>query len=49
MAQRNVKFVATKIVSKPVTVEFKTKSGETVSFKAVRTFELKEVSRSKRK
>jgi hypothetical protein len=43
MAQRNVKFVATKTVRKPATVKFKTKSGETVSFRAVKTFERKEV------
>jgi hypothetical protein len=43
MAQRNVKFVATKTVHKPATVKFKTKSGETVSFRAVKTFERKEV------
>jgi hypothetical protein len=42
MAQRNVKFVATKTVRKPATVKFKTKSGETVSFRAVKTFERKE-------
>jgi hypothetical protein len=42
MAQRNVKFVATKVEHKPATVKFKTKSGETVSFRAVKTFERKE-------
>jgi hypothetical protein len=49
MAQRNVEFVATKIEHKPATVTFKTKSGETVSFKAVKTFERKEVVRSRSK
>jgi hypothetical protein len=34
MARKNVKFVATKTV--PATVRFKTKSGQTVSFKAVK-------------
>ena len=42
MAQ-NVKFVATKTVKKPATVKFKTKSGKTVSFRAVKTFEEKEL------
>jgi len=45
MAQRNVKFVATRTVRKPARVKFKTKSGETVSFRAVKTFERKEVVR----
>jgi len=49
MAQRNVKFVATEIVSKPATVKFKTKSGETVSFRAVKTFERKKVVRFRTK
>jgi len=43
MAKRNVRFVATKTVKKPTTVEFRTKSGETVSFRALKTFERKEV------
>jgi hypothetical protein len=43
MAKRNVRFVATKTVKKPATVKFKTKSGETVSFRALKTFERKEV------
>ena len=43
MAQKNVKFVARKIGRKPTTVKFKTKSGKTVSFRAVKTFERKEV------
>jgi uncharacterized protein YxeA len=45
MAQRNVKFIATRTVRKPATVKFKTKSGEVVSFRAVKTFEQKEVVR----
>jgi len=45
MAQRNVKFVATKTIRKPTTVKFRTKSGETVSFRAVKTFERREVVR----
>ncbi len=50
MAQRNVKFVATKTVRKPATVKFKTKLGETVSFRAVKTFERKVVRfRAKKK
>jgi len=42
MAQTNVRFVATKTVKKPAKVKFKTKSGKTVSFRAVKTFERKE-------
>ena len=49
MAQRNVRFVATKTVRKPATVKFKTKSGETVSFRAVKTFERKKVVRFRTK
>jgi hypothetical protein len=41
--------VATKVVAKPTTIEFTTKSGETVSFKAIRTFEQKEVARARTK
>jgi hypothetical protein len=37
MASKNVRFVATRTVAKPVRVKFKTKSGDTVSFKAVQT------------
>jgi hypothetical protein len=37
VAKKNVRFVATKTVAKPATVRFKTKSGQTVSFKAVKT------------
>jgi hypothetical protein len=43
MAQKNVRFVATRTVRRPATVKFKTKSGKTVSFRAVKTFERKEV------
>jgi hypothetical protein len=49
MAQGNIKFVATEIVTKPAIVKFKTKSGETVSFKAVKTFERKKVERFRAK
>ncbi len=42
MAKRNVRFTAVKTVTKPATVRFKTKSGETVSFKALKTFRKKE-------
>ena len=49
MAQTNVKFVATKTVKKPTIVKFKTKSGETVSFRAVKTSERKEVVRFRAK
>jgi hypothetical protein len=39
MPQKTVKFAAKKVVRKPVRVKFRTKSGQTVSFKAVRTIE----------
>ncbi len=45
MATEIVRFVATKTVAKPATVEFKTKSGKTVSFKALKTFKKKEIVR----
>jgi len=35
--KKNVKFRAFKVVAKPTTVRFKTKSGQTVSFKAIKT------------
>jgi hypothetical protein len=43
MAKRNVRFTAIETVKKPATVKFKTKSGETVSFRAVKTFKKEEV------
>jgi hypothetical protein len=50
MAQTNVKFVAIKTVKKPTIIKFKTKSGETVSFRAVKTSERKVVRfRAKKK
>lgn len=39
MTHKNVEFAATKTVARPATVKFKTKSGKTVEFRAVRTFE----------
>ena len=36
MARENVRFNPVKIVRKPTRVKFKTKSGKTVSFKAVK-------------
>jgi arginyl-tRNA synthetase len=41
MAQKNVRFIAVKTVTKPATVKFKTRSGKTVSFKALRTVKMK--------
>jgi hypothetical protein len=41
MAQKNVRFIAIKTVTKRATVKFKTKSGKTVSFKALRTVKQK--------
>ena len=49
MPKRNVKFVAVETVKKPATIKFKTKSGETVSFKAIRTFPKKRVVRFRAK
>ena len=37
MPKENARFVAVKTVKKPTRVKFKTKSGQTVSFKAYRT------------
>ena len=45
MAKKNVRFVATKTVAKPATVKFKTKSGQTVSFKALKTVKQRQVVR----
>jgi len=49
MASKNVRFVATKIVKKPARIKFKTKSGKTVSFRAVKTVERKRVARFRAK
>jgi len=48
---KNVRFPATKTVTKPIKVRFKTKSGKTVSFKALKTVKQKQVVhfRAKRK
>lgn len=43
MAKKNMRFVATKTVTKPTTVKFKTKSGKTVSFRALKTYKEKEL------
>jgi hypothetical protein len=45
MAKKNVRFVASKTVAKPARVRFKTKSGKTVSFKAVKTVRERQVVR----
>jgi hypothetical protein len=41
MARQNIAFVATKTVKQPTTVKFKTKTGKTVAFKAVKIAEKK--------
>lgn len=46
MATQNFKFTAIKTIKKPVRVKFKTKSGKTVSFKAVKTIEKKSLRTS---
>jgi len=43
MARQKVSFVATRTVKRPATVQFKTKTGKTVSFKAFKTAEKKVV------
>jgi len=43
MARQNVSFVVVKTVKKPARVKFKTKSGETVFFKALKTVRKKKV------
>jgi hypothetical protein len=42
MAKKNVKFVAVK-TTKPARLKFRTKSGEVVSFKALKTVKQKQV------
>jgi hypothetical protein len=49
MAREKVRFVAFRTVTKPARVTFKTKSGETVSFKAVKTVRKKEPVRFRSK
>jgi hypothetical protein len=49
MPKEVVQFVATETEKKPATVRFKTKSGKTVSFKAMRTTEKKKVVRFRAK
>jgi len=52
MAGQKVSFVTTKTVKKPATVQFKTKTGKTVYFKAFKTAEKKvpvRFSRAKKK
>jgi hypothetical protein len=46
MPNGQVKPADTRILRKPTTVKFKTKSGKTVSFRAVRTFEQGNASNS---
>jgi len=45
MARESVRFIAVKTVKKPVRVKFKTKSGKTVSFKALKTLKKRQVAR----
>jgi hypothetical protein len=49
MARQNVQFVAVKTARKPVRLKFKSKSGETVSFKALQTVENRKVVRFRSK
>jgi hypothetical protein len=41
MAKNKVRFTVVETVARPATVRFKTKSGGTVSFKALKTFRKK--------
>jgi hypothetical protein len=43
MAKKNVRFVPTKTVAIPATIGFMTKSGQTVSFKVVKTVKERKV------
>ncbi len=45
MGKKYVRFLAIKTVKKPTRVSFKTKSGKTVSFKALKTVRQREVVR----
>jgi len=49
MAKGNVRFIAVRTEKKPTRVRFKTKSGETVSFKALKTTKKREVVRFRAK
>jgi hypothetical protein len=43
MAKKNIRFIAVKTIKKPAVVEFRTKTGELVSFKAIKTVKQKEI------
>jgi len=45
MTQKNVRLIAIETVKTPATVKFKTKSGKTVTFRAVKTSARKRVAR----
>ncbi len=45
MSKKIVRFIAVKTARKPTTIKFKTKSGKTVSFKAIKTVKVREVVR----
>jgi hypothetical protein len=49
MAKKTVRFTAFKTIAKPARVSFKTKSGEKVSFKALRTVKQRQVVRFRAK
>jgi hypothetical protein len=49
MGRKNVRFTVNETVTKPTTVKFKTKSGKTVSFKALKTFKRKKLVRFRAK
>ena len=49
MASQNMRFVAVETIKKPTRLKFKTKSGQTVSFKAIKTIEKKKSVRARPK
>ncbi len=49
MAKKNLRFEAVKVVAKPTTLRFKTKSGQTVSFKAIKTTKQRQAVRFRAK
>lgn len=49
MAKPRMRFVTEKTVTKPIRVTFTMKSGETVSFKAIKTFKAPKVVRFRAK
>jgi hypothetical protein len=49
MRKKQTKVTVFKTVAKPVTIEFETKSGKTISIKAIRTYQVKRTVRARPK